>query len=77
MLSDSQRYSRIASHSNALPLAIIRKFLLSFYVKRSDPSAMLSIILKEALLNWSQVTLSALPRLKILFEFRQKDLAFE
>src|SRR5262245_61392430 len=41
-----------AEHSNTEPLAITKKFLLSFTLSLALPSAMFSMILRLALPNW-------------------------
>lgn len=49
--SVSRRYSRIATHSNALPRAITKKFFLSLLLNLEVPSAIFNIMLKDALLS--------------------------
>lgn len=54
----SNKYSKIAAHSKTLPLEITIKLRLSLLLNLDIPSAIFSMILNEALLNWSLVTRS-------------------
>lgn len=58
----------VATHSNTELRAITKKFLLSGLENLPEPSAMLSGILKEALVNWSFAVLSNLLLLINFFE---------
>ena len=55
---ESCNISKIATHSKTDPREIIKKFRLSGFENRPEPSAILRAILKDALDNWSFIVLS-------------------
>ena len=54
-----------------------KKFLLSAFENRPDPSAILSTILKDALLSWSIVVRSRVDELMKALTSLLNDFAFE